>query len=111
MLVDTHGCLGVGECGLDYSEGFPSKEFQIPWFKAQVQMAIDKSLPLYLHVRDAQDDFLNVMKESGFSSSSPPPVGKSYNMSNSCLKRILQEFISSIINQRLLRTLLYRYNR
>lgn len=29
----------VGECGLDYSEGFPSAELQLPWFERQVELA------------------------------------------------------------------------
>lgn len=29
----------VGECGLDYSEGFPSAELQLPWFEKQVELA------------------------------------------------------------------------
>ena len=26
----------VGECGLDYTEGFPSKEIQLPWFRLAI---------------------------------------------------------------------------
>lgn len=29
----------MGECGLDYSEGFPSAELQLPWFEKQVELA------------------------------------------------------------------------
>ncbi|CAN0554815.1 unnamed protein product, partial [Ectocarpus sp. 8 AP-2014] len=29
----------VGECGLDYSEGFPAAELQLPWFERQVELA------------------------------------------------------------------------
>lgn len=29
----------VGECGLDYSEGFPSATLQLPWFEKQVELA------------------------------------------------------------------------
>merc|ERR1740139_950439 len=29
----------VGETGLDYSEGFPSREKQLPWFEFQLNLA------------------------------------------------------------------------
>lgn len=75
-LIKDKSCLAVGECGLDYSEGFPDRALQLPWFRSQVQMALQHSLPLYLHIRDAHEDFVAVMAEYGFSSSSSkkPPV-------------------------------------
>lgn len=32
-LVESNHCYAVGECGLDYSTGFPVKEFQLQWFR------------------------------------------------------------------------------
>jgi hypothetical protein len=32
-MVLYPNCYAVGECGLDYSDGFPDKEIQIPWFR------------------------------------------------------------------------------
>jgi len=46
----------VGECGLDYSPSFPAKEYQIPWFKAQLELAYKYSLPLFIHERLAFQD-------------------------------------------------------
>jgi len=51
----------VGECGLDYSEGFPEKEFQIPWFQAQIDLAYKFNLPLFLHERLAFEDTLELL--------------------------------------------------
>ncbi len=34
----------VGECGLDYSEGFPSAQLQLPWFERQVELACKVSV-------------------------------------------------------------------
>ena len=48
----TQPCVcAVGECGLDASEGFPSLEDQLPWFRAQVQIAIECGKPLFVHER------------------------------------------------------------
>lgn len=32
-MVSSSNCYAVGECGLDYSNGFPDKDVQIPWFR------------------------------------------------------------------------------
>jgi TatD related DNase len=32
-MVLSPNCYAVGECGLDYSNGFPDKDIQIPWFR------------------------------------------------------------------------------
>jgi len=62
-LVSDEVCLAVGETGLDYSEGFPSRDFQVPWFKFHVHLSEKHGLPLFLHIRDAHDDFLAIMDE------------------------------------------------
>jgi len=46
----------VGETGLDYSEGFPSREKQLPWFEFQLNLAKKFNLPLFLHERLAFND-------------------------------------------------------
>ncbi len=44
--------VAIGECGLDFSGNFhSSKDIQISLFKKQINLAIDKKLPLILHVR------------------------------------------------------------
>lgn len=57
----------VGECGLDYSEGFPSREAQLPWLEAQVQFAQDQGLPLFVHERLAFDDTIRILTEKDVS--------------------------------------------
>ena len=46
----------IGECGLDYMDGFPDSKHQVPWFKAQLELAIEYQLPIFLHERIAFDD-------------------------------------------------------
>mmetsp|Transcript_18167 Transcript_18167/g.29495 ORF Transcript_18167/g.29495 Transcript_18167/m.29495 type:complete len:312 (+) Transcript_18167:342-1277(+) len=53
--------VAIGECGLDYSEGFPDKETQIKWFEPQVALACELNKPLFLHERLAHADFMNIL--------------------------------------------------
>lgn len=46
----------IGECGLDYMDGFPDRKYQVPWFKAQLELAVEYQLPIFLHERIAFDD-------------------------------------------------------
>ena len=77
-LLSQESCQAVGETGLDYAEGFPDKELQLPWFEAQVALAMEMEMPLFLHVREARNDFVDVMLKLGFPATGPPPV-------NSCV--------------------------
>ena len=47
------GCIGVGECGLDGLKG--SFEEQLPWFRAQIQLATRHDYPLVIHSVKAHD--------------------------------------------------------
>ena len=60
-LLSHASCKAVGETGLDYAEGFPNKKLQLPWFEAQVTMALEMKMPLFLHVREAREDFVSVL--------------------------------------------------
>lgn len=51
----------VGECGLDYNRNFSSPADQRKCFEAQLELAADLQLPVFLHQRDAHEDFLNIM--------------------------------------------------
>ena len=59
--------VAVGECGLDFNRDFSPRPAQRRAFEMQLQIAADlqaagRSKPLFLHQRDAHDDFLAVMK-------------------------------------------------
>ncbi len=59
--------VAVGECGLDYNRMFSPKEKQIEVFIAQIEIAKLLGMPLYMHCRDAFDDFYSIVKSSGYS--------------------------------------------
>jgi len=51
----------VGECGLDYNRNFSDPADQRRCFEAQLELAADLKLPVFLHQRDAHDDFLTIL--------------------------------------------------
>ncbi|HEY0334900.1 MAG TPA: TatD family hydrolase [Stenotrophomonas sp.] len=54
--------VAVGECGLDYFRDFSPRPAQRRAFERQLQIAAENGKPLFLHQRDAHDDFLAMMK-------------------------------------------------
>ena len=64
-LADPRTCA-VGEVGLDYYYDLSPRETQIRVFRAQIRMAHETGVPLFLHIRDAHDDALAVLREEGF---------------------------------------------
>jgi len=54
----------IGETGLDYSEGFPDKKYQLPWFQSQLDLAFEFALPVFLHERLAFEDTLKCIDEA-----------------------------------------------
>ncbi len=51
----------LGECGLDYNRNFSTPQDQRKCFEAQLEMAADLQLPVFLHQRDAHDDFVKIL--------------------------------------------------
>lgn len=54
--------VAVGECGLDYFRNFSPREAQLAAFRSQLEIAADTGLPVFLHQRDAHDDFVEVLE-------------------------------------------------
>jgi len=68
--------VAIGECGLDYDRTqFASKEEQQRHFRAQLVLAKKYHLPLFLHSRAAHVDFVEILKEEGFSEDGGKSVG------------------------------------
>ncbi len=55
--------VAIGETGLDYFYAEKSKEKQRSLFKTHVQAAVDVSLPLIIHTRDAREDTLEILSK------------------------------------------------
>ncbi len=64
--------VAVGETGLDYFRDFSPRPAQRRAFERQLQVAVDTGKPLFLHQRDAHDDFVAIMR--GFEGRIGPAV-------------------------------------
>jgi TatD DNase family protein len=63
-LVQKEVVVAVGECGLDYFRNFSPREAQLDAFRQQLEIAKDCGLPVFLHHRDAHDDFVEVLESA-----------------------------------------------
>lgn len=52
----------VGETGLDYYRNYSPRDAQLAAFEKQLTIAVDHNMPLFLHQRDAHEDFLSLLK-------------------------------------------------
>ena len=55
----------VGEIGLDYHYDFSPLAVQHAVFRAQLQLARERRLPVVIHTREAEDDTLRIITEEG----------------------------------------------
>jgi len=61
--LSLNSCVkALGECGLDFNRNFSTKESQIRAFEWQLELAIERKLPLFLHQRDAHKTFCEILK-------------------------------------------------
>jgi TatD DNase family protein len=61
-LIQQPEVVAVGECGLDYFRNFSPREAQLDAFRRQLEIARDTGLPVFLHQRDAHDDFIELLE-------------------------------------------------
>jgi TatD DNase family protein len=54
--------VAVGECGLDYFRNFSPRDAQLAAFRSQLEIAAETGLPVFLHQRDAHDDFVELLE-------------------------------------------------
>jgi TatD DNase family protein len=55
--------VAIGECGLDYFRNFSPPDAQRHAFEGQLAIAAQTRLPVFLHQRDAHDDFIAMLAE------------------------------------------------
>jgi len=53
--------VAVGECGLDYFRNFSPVDAQRDAYSRQLDLAVESGLPVFLHQRDAHDDFVELL--------------------------------------------------
>jgi TatD DNase family protein len=53
----------VGECGLDFNRDFSPRPQQEKVFEAHLALAVELQMPMFLHERDANQRFLDILRE------------------------------------------------
>jgi TatD DNase family protein len=62
-LLQQPQVVAAGECGLDYHRDLSPRESQLRAFEWQLQLAAEIGKPVFLHQRDAHQDFVAVLRE------------------------------------------------
>jgi TatD DNase family protein len=62
-LAKQKEVVAIGECGLDFNRDFSPRPLQEQWFEAQVELACELRLPLFLHERDAHQRFFEILSK------------------------------------------------
>lgn len=62
-LLEQSRVKAVGECGLDFNRDFSPRPQQEKALEAQLALAVELGLPVFLHERDASDRLLAILKD------------------------------------------------
>ena len=55
--------VAVGETGLDYNRNFSPREDQLRIFQQHLELATELKKPLFLHQREAHEDFIGLLRQ------------------------------------------------
>ena len=61
-LATDPSIVAIGECGLDYFRNYSPRQAQLDAFEKQLDLASGTDKPVFLHQRDAHDDFAALLK-------------------------------------------------
>ena len=63
-LSTKSNVVAIGECGLDYYRNYSTKANQFRAFQGQIEIAHEQKLPLFMHQRDAHEDFISLLRSN-----------------------------------------------
>jgi TatD DNase family protein len=61
MMAQQEPVKAIGESGLDFNRDYSPRSAQRFAFEQQIKLACELGLPLFLHERDAHDDFIRIL--------------------------------------------------
>jgi TatD DNase family protein len=64
-LARERGAAAIGEIGLDYYRDLAPRDRQREAFRAQLGLALELRLPAIIHIREAEEDALAILAETG----------------------------------------------
>ncbi|KAG7390195.1 hypothetical protein PHYPSEUDO_008649 [Phytophthora pseudosyringae] len=76
VITGKDGALvvAVGECGLDFNRDYSPRDAQLKAFRAQVALACELQMPLFIHEREAHEALVEVLHPFVESGTLPPTV-------------------------------------
>lgn len=82
--------VAVGEFGLDFDRlGYCDKEIQLKFFDYQMQLLNEFQLPLFLHMRNATDETIGILKKHRDKWETVGGVCHSFTGTRECLQKVL----------------------
>ena len=60
-LTECKQVVAIGEAGLDYNRNYSTPEQQRSALEAQLELATELNMPIFLHERDAHEDFAKIL--------------------------------------------------
>lgn len=63
-MSDHEKVIGWGEIGLDYHYDHSPRDTQRRVFRRQLELALERRLPAIIHTREAEDDTIQILRES-----------------------------------------------
>jgi len=86
-LAESTSVKAIGECGLDFNRNFSTPDNQRKVFASQIELAAKLNLPLFLHQRDAFDEWYQML--SPYFNRVPAMIAHCFTGSSSELQRCL----------------------
>ncbi|MFN8001489.1 MAG: TatD family hydrolase [Acidobacteriota bacterium] len=65
-LSQQEKIIGWGEIGLDYHYDHSPREVQRQVFRRQLELALERRLPVIIHTREAEDDTCQILRDTWF---------------------------------------------
>ncbi len=87
QLARDRSVVAIGETGLDFNRNFSPREKQLEAFEAQLELAAELQLPVFLHQRDAMEEFLALL--SAYRDRLPGAVAHCFTEGREALFRLL----------------------
>jgi len=87
-LAQQDEVLAIGEAGLDYNRNYSPHPAQRAVFERQLQIAVDRQMPVFMHMRDAYNDFAAVL--SDYRAEIPAAVAHCFTGSEAELEGLLE---------------------
>lgn len=63
QLASHSNAVAIGECGLDFNRNFSPRDIQLAVFEAQLEIACDLGMPVFLHERDAFEEQIRLLEK------------------------------------------------